>query len=121
MVRVRASEIDEAFTPRRAPSAYTVELDGEAVVLDEARNRLHHLNPTATLVWSCFDGSGTIEAIASDLADAFASVEDDVRVDVLSLARELAAQGLLEGVDSDSDDDDGDDSGDDGDDDDAAP
>ena len=99
MVAVHASDIDPSFVPRRAASAYTVELDREAVVLDEARNRLHHLNPTATLVWSCFDGSGSIAEIASDLADAFDSSDDTVHVDVLSLARELGAEGLLEGVD----------------------
>ena len=96
---MRAADIDRTFAPRRADAAYTIELDGEAVVLDEARNRLHHLNPTATLVWSCFDGVGTIEDIAADLADAFESSEDDMHLDVLTLARELGAEGLLEGVD----------------------
>ena len=99
MVAVRATDIDHSFVPRRAESAYTVELDGEAVVLDEARNRLHHLNPTATLVWSCFDGSGTIDEIAVDLATAFDSEHHPVVADVLTLARELGGEGLLEGVD----------------------
>jgi hypothetical protein len=85
--------------PRRAAAAYTVELDGEAVVLDEERNRLHHLNPMATLVWACFDGIGTIDEIAVDVAGAFTSDPDDVAVDILTLARELGAEGLLDGVD----------------------
>ena len=33
------------------PAAYTVEMDGEAVILDEEADRLHVLNATATLVW----------------------------------------------------------------------
>jgi hypothetical protein len=98
---MRAAEIDRAFVPKRAAAAYTVELDGEAVVLDEDRNRLHHLNPTATLVWACFDGSGTIDEIAADLADAFASTTDDVAVEVLGLARDLGSEGLLDGVEHD--------------------
>jgi hypothetical protein len=101
MVGMRAAEIDRSFAPQRAAAAYTVELDGEAVVLDEAQNRLHHLNPMATLVWSCFDGSGTIDEIAVDLASAFASVPDVVAVDVLKLAQELGSEGLLAGVDQD--------------------
>ena len=96
---MKASEIDHGFVPVQADAAYTVELDGEAVVLDEALNRLHHLNPMATLVWACFDGTGTIDEIARDLADEFASSSDAVVMDVLTLAQELGAEGLLEGVD----------------------
>jgi len=96
---VEAAKIDRSFVPVRAPAAYTVELDGEAVVLDEDRNRLHHLNHSATLVWACFDGSGTIDEIAHDLADAFGSSPEPVKVDVLALAQELGGEGLLEGVD----------------------
>jgi len=95
---MRAADIDRSFVPKQAAAAYTVELDGEAVVLDEARNRLHHLNPTATLVWACFDGTGTIDEIAADLASEFGSAHDDVAVDVLQLAHDLGAEGLLEGV-----------------------
>ena len=98
---MKASEIDHGFVPAQAEAAYTVELDGEAVVLDEARNRLHHLNPTATLVWACFDGTGSIDEIARDLADAFASSPEAVSIDVLTLAQELGAEGLLVGVDHD--------------------
>src|SRR5262245_16659449 len=95
---MRAADIDRSFVPKQAEAAYTVELDGEAVVLDEARNRLHHLNPTATLVWACFDGTGTIDEIAADLASEFGSGHDDVDVDVLQLAHDLGAEGLLDGV-----------------------
>lgn len=101
MGSMKASEIGGGFVPAQAEAAYTVELDGEAVVLDEERNRLHHLNPTATLVWACFEGHGTIDEIAADLADAFASSPDAVSVDVLTLAQELGAEGLLAGVDHD--------------------
>lgn len=100
---MRASDIGSSFVPRRIAASYTVELDGEAVVLDEARNRLHHLNATAALVWRCFDGVGTIEEIAHDLAAAFDLPAETVRDDVLALTRELAACGLLAGVEPSED------------------
>ena len=100
---VRAADIDPSSRPRRADAAYTVELDGEAVILDEERNRLHHLNHTAALVWACFDGSGTITEIAHDVAAEFDSPSDAVVGDVVALARELGAEGLLAGVDHDPD------------------
>jgi hypothetical protein len=85
----------------QSADAFTVELDGEAVILDEAQNRLHHLNATACLVWSCFDGSGTIDEIARDLASAYRASDATTVAEVLALARELAAHGLLAGVDPD--------------------
>jgi hypothetical protein len=33
-----------------ADAVHTVEIDGEAVLLDQDAERLHHLNATATLV-----------------------------------------------------------------------
>jgi hypothetical protein len=98
---MEAADIGGSFVPKQTAAAYTVELDGEAVVLDEYRNRLHHMNPMATLVWACFDGSSTIDEIAADLAEAFASEPERVGRDVLQLARDLGAEGLLDGVDHD--------------------
>ena len=80
-----------------------MELDGEAVILDEARTRLHHLNPSATVVWACCDGSATVAELARDVAAEFGTDPDAARVEVLALARELGAAGLLAGVDADTD------------------
>ena len=52
--------VDEAFVPARSPAVHTVEIDGEAVLLDQAAERLHHLNATAALVWACLDGRSTL-------------------------------------------------------------
>ena len=48
-----------------------VELDGEAVIYDEDTTDLHHLNPTATVVFGLCDGTSTMEEISADIADAF--------------------------------------------------
>jgi hypothetical protein len=98
MTDVHASDIGPEFVPVHAEGAYTVEIDGEAIVLDETQNRLHLLNATATLVWSCCDGSGTIAAIAHDLADAVGLETARVTDELLALARTLGAEGLLAGV-----------------------
>lgn len=94
----RAADIDDGFVPRQAASAYTVEMDGDAVVLDEELNRLHLLNASAALVWTCCDGTGTIGEIAHDLAVVANLPNADMLADVLALARTLGAEGLLDGV-----------------------
>jgi len=98
---MRAADIDASFRPRRTASAHTEEIDGECVILDERANRLHHLNATATVAWICFDGSGTVAEIAADLAAEFGTEPHTTEADLVALARELAAEGLLAGVEPD--------------------
>lgn len=90
--------IDETFAPARADHTYTVELDGEAVVLDEVEQRLHLLNHSATLLWAVFDGHATLAELAQEIASELELPEAEVLDDSLRAARELADEGLLAGI-----------------------
>lgn len=96
-----ADEIDESFVPRARSGVAGVELDGETVLLDDDTGAMHTLNPTATVLWDCFDGSGTLAEIAADVADAYSTDQSIVVGDMLELARALGRQGLLDGVEAD--------------------
>ena len=93
---VRPDDIDERFVARRAGTAHTVEVDGEAVLLNDGR--LHLLNSTGTMVWACFDGEGTIAEIAVDISDGLGAPYYTVLEDTLAVARELGTEGLLDDV-----------------------
>lgn len=98
---IRGDAIDASFAPRRRPNVAAVELDGEAVLYDEDSGAMHLLDPIATIVWKCFDGSANLEDLSFELAAAFDADEDVILADVLALARQLGRQGLLEGVEPD--------------------
>lgn len=87
--------IDERFVPARCPMVHAVDIDGEAVLLDETSGRLHLLNTTGALVWSCFDGFASLAEIFDDLSDAFGVSRERVAVDALAIVRRLVAEGLL--------------------------
>lgn len=87
--------IDGAFVPVRAEAVYTVEIDGEAVLLDEAHDRLHHLNPTAALLWSCFDGEATVEQLATETSEELRSSFATVYADTIAIVGDLVAQELV--------------------------
>ena len=91
-------EIDASFVPRPRDGVTAVELDGEGVLYSEETGGLHVLNPTATLIWTCFDGSGTIDDIVGELAGAFGTDREVVAGDVMELVRELGSSGVLAGV-----------------------
>lgn len=95
---VTAELIDGSFVPRRS-SVASVELDGEVVLAGgDARTAFYRLDPVATLIWSCFDGSGTTDEIATDLAAELGAPASVVAADVLALTRTLARLCFLAGV-----------------------
>ena len=92
--------LDEASAPARSAAVHTVEIDGEAVLLDQAAERLHHLNATAALVWSCLDGRSSLGQIAADLGAEMGVPVDTVLADIIVVMRRLRDEGLLAAVDS---------------------
>ena len=86
------------FAPTRGAAVYTIEIDGDAVLLDEAANRLHHLNHTAALLWACFDGHARARELAAEICEELDLPYESVLVDTVTIVRELGAEGLLEGV-----------------------
>lgn len=68
------------------------------ILVDDDSGAVHMLNPTAQIIWSCFDGSGTIAEIARDLCEVFAADLAAVTREVTDVARRLGEHGLLERV-----------------------
>lgn len=80
------------------PSAHSFVLDGEIVVYDEDGGTMHHLNPQASLIWQCLDGSGPLSDLVTDLSDAYGVDPAEMERDVLTLVGQLAANRLLDRV-----------------------
>lgn len=73
------------------------EIDGESVVYDEASGQVHHLNNTATIVFTLLDGSASIGEIAADIAEAAELPLNEIQFQVHRLVEEFHTAGLLEG------------------------
>ena len=72
-----------------------VELDGEAVIYDEQGGDLHHLNPTATIVFRLCDGMSTMQEMAEDISLAFGVPTEEVEPQIRSLVRRFRRSDLL--------------------------
>jgi hypothetical protein len=86
--------------PVRLDAVHTVEIDGEAVLLDESSGQLHLLNTTGALVWACFDSESTIGEIVTDISEELGAPRDVVLADTLAITRHLASEGLLANVEA---------------------
>jgi PqqD family protein of HPr-rel-A system len=82
--------------PRARQELSVIELDGEAVVYDRETGNLHHLNPTATVVFSLCDGTSTARQLCVDLAEVYGMPAQELEPQVRRLLRQLKASGLIE-------------------------
>ena len=104
MPDLHPDQIDLSHFPVGREEITSVELDGEAVLYDESTQAMHVLNPTATVVWSCCDGTVSVDQLIDELAEAYGVEREVVADDVLGLVREFGHQNLLAGVAGTSED-----------------
>ncbi len=91
-------EIQASTVPRGRRSVRLIEIDGQALIYDDEIRRWLVLNPTASAVWHCLDGSGTVAEIAGDVSEVFGAAPELVQKQVLQMVQAFAWQGMLEGV-----------------------
>ncbi len=78
----------------------TALVDGEFVVSHESTGMVHRLNTTAGAVWSLCDGETTVESMAFELGEIFAMAPADLTDDIVRALDQIAAAGLLVGIDA---------------------
>jgi PqqD family protein of HPr-rel-A system len=86
-----------AIKPKTRNDLAVVELDGEAVIYDEASGDLHHLNPTATIIFNLFDGTATVKELAALIEEEFKVPANEVEKQIRALMKEFRSAGLLDG------------------------
>jgi hypothetical protein len=57
--------------PRRAESLEINEAEDGLVIYDPAHDTVHHLNPSASVIFDLCDGTRDVDAIAGILAEAY--------------------------------------------------
>lgn len=80
---------------RREDQVVEREIDGSLVLYDHRHQRVHVLNPTASLIWQMCDGRHATEEITARLATMFPSEADAIVEDVASLLDMFQSEQLL--------------------------
>jgi hypothetical protein len=81
--------------PRRAEALEVNEADDGLVVYDPAHDMVHHLNPSAAMIFDLCDGSRDVEAIAQVLAEAY-ELSAPPRDDTVAGLSDLAERKLIQ-------------------------
>jgi peroxiredoxin len=95
---MKSGDIDATFVPELRQTVAVLEIDEEAVLLEEETSALHWLDQLGTIVLKCFDGEATVEELSADIAEAFGADRQVVRDDLIGTTRRLGGAGLLKGV-----------------------
>jgi len=83
--------------PRVRDDVAVVEIDGELVVYDERNGELHHLNPSASVVFQLLDGTATMRELADEIARTLDASPERVEAEIRTVQRHLRRAGLLDG------------------------
>jgi PqqD family protein of HPr-rel-A system len=86
-----------AMKPKARADLAVEDIEGEALIYDERTGDLHHLNPTATIVFSLCDGTATVKEMSGDVSAAFQMPADQVEREIRALIRDFRKAGLLDG------------------------
>jgi hypothetical protein len=97
-----ASEQDFAvpFSYRPRKHADVLELDmGDGLILyNHDGDLVHHLNPSAGIVWALCDGSASVSEIGADIAETYSLDPDEVTAEAAAVIAEFQALGLVDDV-----------------------
>jgi hypothetical protein len=85
-----------SYVPRRRADALELDLEDGLILYDRDSSLVHHLNPSARVVWFLCDGSADVGRLADEIADEYGLGRDAVRSQVAGLVAELDAVGLVE-------------------------
>jgi hypothetical protein len=81
--------------PQRRLDLLCRSIEGEAVILNDAAGVLHRLNPTASFIWECCDGTSSVDDIVARLANAYDVDLTTCEKDVSEIVIKLESLNLL--------------------------
>lgn len=88
--------VDQDYVPRKAADVLELDMGDGFILYNHDSSLVHHLNPSAAIVWQVCDGAASIVQLAAEIADEYSVVVDNVVTELRGLIAELDALGLVE-------------------------
>jgi len=86
---------DPNWRPKKQPDLWLKVLDGEAIILDRAKDRVHQLNEVATFMFDCCDGTRSERDIVDQVVARYAVDVQTASRDARELLDSLRDLGII--------------------------
>ena len=88
--------VPTAYRPRKAADVLELDMGDGIILYNHDSNLVHHLNPSAAILWALCDGDASVEQLALEVAEEYALDHEQVEREIAELIAELDALGLVE-------------------------
>jgi hypothetical protein len=88
--------VPSTYRPRKAPDVLELDMGDGLILYNHDGDLIHHLNPSAGIVWQLCDGIATVAELSSDIAEAYGLPANSVGEQVGTVVAEFDALGLVE-------------------------
>jgi hypothetical protein len=83
------------YTPVRSSEVLELDMGDGVILYNHDGDLVHHLNPSAGLVWQLCDGQGTVADLGHEIAQEYGVAEPTVREQLGTLIAEFDTLGLV--------------------------
>lgn len=91
-----AVSVPATYRPRKAADVLELDMGDGVILYNHDSNLVHHLNPSAAILWALCDGDASVEQLALEVAEEYALDREQVEREIAELIAELDALGLVE-------------------------
>ena len=84
------------YVPIKRAEILELDMGDGFIVYNHESNLVHHLNPSASIMWQLCDGEARVEDLAHEIAEEYQLDVGRVRQEVSGLIGELDTLGLVE-------------------------
>jgi len=84
------------YTPRKCADVLELDMGDGIVLYNRESDLVHHLNPTAGIIWQLFTGEASVRTLAVEVSEECGLRLDHAQDQIRGLAAELDALGLVQ-------------------------
>jgi PqqD family protein of HPr-rel-A system len=90
--------VPTGYRPSKVAEVLELDMGDGLILYNHDSSLVHHLNPSAALIWQLCDGEATVSDLAREVADEYSLDGSQVEVQVASVIAEFDALDLVEDV-----------------------
>ena len=84
------------YRPRKSADVLELDMGDGLILYNHDGDLVHHLNPSAGIIWQICDGNATVADLAVDIADEYGLDTRTIQAEVAAVIAEFDALGLVQ-------------------------